>query len=200
MKACATPGADQAVSSLKRISELLERRDVVILDTETTGHRAAEVIELSVIDTRGEVLFDRLIRPRQMLMNRYAYKVHGISLDMLTAEPTLPEVLPELEPILENSVVLAWNAPFDHLMIQRSRQIWDLEPRQFRHECAMLLYAALHGRRSFGLHRAIKAMGLEHVLAEHESHRALGDVNLLLELLRSVVASGSESVLSPTLP
>ena len=135
-----------------------------------------------------------------MLMNSYAYKVHGISLEMLEGEPTLPEVLPELEPILERSTVLAWNAPFDHLMIQRSREIWDLRPREFRHECAMLLYAALHGRRSFGLHRAVKAMGLEHVLQRHVSHRALGDVYLVLELLRAAVKNGEVPIASAAVP
>jgi len=180
--------------SRQAIAELLQRRDVVILDTETTGHRQAEVIELSIIDTRGKVLFDRLIRPRRMVMNKYAYRVHGISLEMLADKPTLPEVIDELNAVLDNSTVLAWNAPFDHLMVQRSRAIWGLEPREFEHQCAMLLYAAFHRRRSFGLHRAIQAHGLQDLMANNESHRALGDVNLVLGLLRAVVAEPVEQL------
>jgi len=177
-----------SAASRKAIADLLQRRDVVILDTETTGHRQAEVIELSIIDTRGKVLFDQLIKPRRMLMNKYAYRVHGISLDMLADKPTLPEVLDELSSVLDDSMVLAWNAPFDHLMIQRSRAIWDLKPREFEHQCAMLLYAAFHGRRSFGLHRAVQTQGLDELIRNNESHRALGDVNLVLGLLQAVVA------------
>ncbi len=157
----------------------------VILDTETTGTRQAEVIELSIINLQGEVLFDQLIRPRRMEMNRHAQKVHGISLAELEDKPSLPEVMAELSPILERSLVLAWNALFDKLMIQRSRMIWDLPPGDFRTMCAMRLYASLYGKRTFGLHRAVEGEGLTHLLQRHSSHRALGDVNLVLELLRA---------------
>lgn len=44
----------------------LVTRNVVILDTETTGLGAdAEVVELAVLSPRGEVLFDSLVRPRK---------------------------------------------------------------------------------------------------------------------------------------
>ena len=186
---------EQPADKLTEIRELLSRSDAVILDTETTGHKHAEVIEVSIIDMAGNVLFDRLIRPRRMVMNRYAQRVHGISLSMLAAEPTLPELLPELNEILDCSLVLAWNASFDNLMLQRSRAIWDLEPREFDHQCAMRLYAGLRGQRDFGLHRAVREHGLEHLLELHESHRALGDVNLVLELLKTVAVSEDDPLL-----
>src|SRR5690606_16006245 len=90
------------------IRHLLDREDVLILDTETTGLGQAEVIELSVIDTRGTVLLDTLIRPRTGVMNPYAQRVHGITLEMLTDQPTWPEVLPELRRIAGAATVLAW--------------------------------------------------------------------------------------------
>lgn len=185
--------ASDLAKCLDRIVELLSRPDAVILDTETTGHKQAEIIEVSIINMAGEVLFDELIRPRQMLMNSYAQKVHGIALDMLEDKPTLPELLPQLEPILDSSLVVAWNSSFDNLMVQRSRAIWDLPPRAFDHLCAMQAYAGLKGKRSFGLHRAISEHGLDGLLADHVSHRALGDVNLVLELLRVVAAGAREA-------
>lgn len=181
-----------------RIRQVLLDSTAVILDTETTGTRQAEIIELSIINLQGEVLFDQLIRPRRMQMNRHAEQVHGISLAELDGKPSLPEVLEELSPILERSLVLAWNALFDKLMIQRSRLIWDLPPGDFRTLCAMRLYAGLYAKRTFGLHRAVEGEGLGHLLVEHASHRALGDVNLVLELLR--VASTPRSPVEETLP
>lgn len=160
----------------------------MILDTETTGLKQAEIIEISIINMSGEVLLDRLIRPRRMQMNPYAFRVHGITLDELVDQPTLPELLEELSPILSDNLVLAWNASFDKLMIQRSLGIWGLGAIEFQEQCAMRLYAALHGQRSFGLQRAIESQGLLHLLEEHVSHRALGDVNLVLELFRAVAA------------
>lgn len=172
--------------SLARIRELLTDGGAVILDTETTGLKQAEVIEISIVNMAGEVLMDRLIRPRRMEMNPYAFRVHGITLDELADQPTLPELLDELSPILRGNLVLAWNASFDKLMIQRSLDVWGLEAIDFNEQCAMRLYAALHGQRSFGLQRAIESQGLQHLLEQHVSHRALGDANLVLELFRAV--------------
>ncbi len=43
----------------------LATRNVCIVDTETTGlGNDAEVVEITVLSTRGEVLFDSLVRPR----------------------------------------------------------------------------------------------------------------------------------------
>src|SRR5690625_1385577 len=173
--------------SLARLRALFRRADAVILDTETTGHKQAEVIEVAVMHLDGRVLFDELIRPRRMVMNRYAERVHGISLEMLEDKPVLPEVLDRLESILATSHVLAWNSGFDALMLKRSRKISGLEPRPFRHECAMRLYAGLHGRKSYALHDAINDEGLAGLLKEIPSHRALGDVQLVQRLLRASV-------------
>lgn len=190
----------QREKNLARIREHFGRGDVVILDTETTGHKQAEVIEIAVIDLRGRVLFDELIRPRRMEMNRYAERVHGIKLGMLKDRPRLPELLPVLEPILRSSLVLAWNSGFDALMIERSCRIWELEPIPFEHECAMRLYAGLHGRSSYALHDAIADQGLDALFREHRSHRALGDVRLVRELLRSSVAGVASGGSAVTLP
>lgn len=177
---------ERQLRTVQAIAGLLRHGDAVILDTETTGLGHAEVIEVSVIDMRGEVLFDQMIRPRRMEMNPYAYRVHGISLDALTGMPTFPEITPELDAILDRALVLAWNAPFDSKMINNSRAAWGLAPKTFLYRCAMELYGRLYGRRSIGLHKAIRAAGLDSALEQHVSHRALGDVRLVLELLRSV--------------
>ena len=174
--------ADRAQSA---ICELLERDDVLILDTETTGVGNAEIIEVSLIDTSGEVLLDTLVRPRVDRMNPYAQRVHGISAEMLTNQPTWPEVLPELERVAKSATILAWNAGFDSQMVVNSSVAWQLEPPRLLFVCAMRLYAQLHGRRGYGLHRAVRDRGMQHLFERHASHRALGDVNLVLELLRS---------------
>jgi len=59
--------------------------------------------------------------------------------------------------------------------------------------CAMRLYARLHGRSSFGLHKAVVAEGLDELLTQHASHRALGDVIFVLELLKQVAAQAENS-------
>jgi DNA polymerase-3 subunit epsilon len=176
---------DRVRKAREAILELLRRDDVLILDTETTGVGDAEVIELSLIDTRGTVLLDTLIRPRRETMNPYAQRIHGISLEMLAEQPCWPEVLPELIRVAGRSTLLAWNAPFDRQMLVNSSLAWDLEPPRLLFVCAMRLYAQLHGRRGYGLHRAIRDRGMQHLFELHASHRALGDVRLALELLQA---------------
>lgn len=176
---------ERAERAQSAICELLERDDVFILDTETTGVGDAEVIELSLIDTSGRVLLDTLVRPRRSRMNPYAQRVHGITVDMLDDQPSWPEVLPELERIAERATILAWNAGFDRQMLVNSSRAWHLDPPRLLFVCAMRLYAQLHGRRGYGLHRAIRDRGMQQLFERHASHRALGDVNLVLELLRA---------------
>jgi DNA polymerase-3 subunit epsilon len=166
------------------VRSLLDREDVLILDTETTGLGDAEVIELSVIDTRGEVKLDTLIKPRTRSMNPFAQRVHGISLGMLDDAPEWPQVLPELKRLIDRSTVLAWNAPFDARMLEQTSATWGLDHPRILFVCAMRLYGGLHPGRRKGLHKAVADQGLSHLLKRHESHRALGDVNFVLEVLK----------------
>lgn len=170
------------------IAGLLDRDDVLILDTETTGMGAAEVIEVSVIDTRGRVLVDTLVRPKTRQMNPYAQRVHGIGFPMLAGAPTWPEVLPELAAHLDRATVLAWNAPFDRKMLEQTSAVWGLEHPRILFVCAMRLYAKLQGIKPRALHKVLVDLELSHLTRRHASHRALGDVHFVLEILRKVAA------------
>lgn len=185
------PGeTDQRKSEWARVTgavrELLARPDVLILDTETTGLKDAEVIEVALVDMEGKVRLNTLVRPRAQVMNPYAQRVHGISLQDLRDQPSWPEVLPELAAIAGDATILAWNAPFDARMLEQTSARWGLPHPRLLFVCAMRLYARLHGRSSFGLHKAVAAEGLDTLLTQHASHRALGDVTFVLELLKRV--------------
>jgi len=169
------------------IQSLLEREDVLILDTETTGMKGAEVIELSVINTKGETLLDTLIKPQTTFMNPYAQRVHNISMDMLQDAPTWPDVLPELHAIAKHSTVLAWNASFDAKMLEQTSELWRLEHPKWLFVCAMRLYAKKRGIKPRGLHKAVVDERQEQLLESYQSHRALADVIFVLEVLRATV-------------
>ncbi|MGL4611475.1 MAG: 3'-5' exonuclease [Trueperaceae bacterium] len=167
---------------------LLERDDVLILDTETNGIAGvSEIIEVSVINTKGDILLDTLLEPKHMTMNPFAQRVHGIHLDMLQDAPTWPDILPELAALADRRTVLAWNAPFDAGMVKQTSSIWGLEQPTWLFICAMRLYAKKRGIKNRGLHKAVLDEGLAHLLELHSSHRALGDVHFVLEVLRATV-------------
>lgn len=170
------------------IESLLERDDILILDTETTSAgKGAEVIELSVINTKGEVLLDTLIKPKVQKMNPFAQRVHGISLSMLQSAPTWPEILPQLSEHADRRTVLAWNAPFDRGMLQQTSEVWGLDHPRWLFVCAMRLYAKKRGIKIRGLHKCVVDENVEHLFKSYKSHRALGDIVFVLEVLRSTV-------------
>lgn len=53
----------------------------IVIDTETAGFYSGwdELLQVSVIDGEGYVLFDRLIKPSRRKKWPYAQRVHGIS-------------------------------------------------------------------------------------------------------------------------
>ena len=179
---------------LSAVRTLLTRPDVLILDTETTGLKGAEVIEVALIDMQGRTRLETLVRPKTQRMNLHAQRVHGLSLYDLRDQPTWPDVLPELVRVAGDATILAWNAPFDARMLEQTSACWGLPHPKLLFVCAMRLYARLHGRSSFGLHKAVVAEGLDELLTQHASHRALGDVMFVLELLKHVTAENADQV------
>ena len=163
---------------------LLGRTDVLILDTETTGLSDAEVIELALVDTTGTVRLNTLLKPHTPAMNPHAERVHGISLGELQAQPSWPEVLPDFVALAKDATIVAWNASFDARMLEQTSARWGLPQPKLLYVCAMRLYAQTHARTSYGLHKAVVTEGLAELLTQHTSHRALGDVVFVLELLK----------------
>ena len=114
----AAAGLTKGASTLagRTLGELLDRKDVLVIDTETTGlDRRSEVLEVAVIDTTGRVLLDTVSLP-QGRIPRDASDVHGLTrarLRTMGARPW-PAVHAELALLLEDaSSVIAWNAEFD---------------------------------------------------------------------------------------
>jgi DNA polymerase III subunit epsilon len=168
------------------IASLLNRNDVLILDTETNGiGKSSEVIEVSVINTKGEVLLDTLLKPKIMTMNPFAERVHGISLDMLHGAPSWPEIFPQLRALADRRTILAWNASFDAGVLEQTSSIWKLPQPRWLFVCAMRLYAKKRGIKLRGLHKSVVDEGLGDLLNIYQSHRALGDVQFVLEVLKA---------------
>jgi DNA polymerase III subunit epsilon len=172
------------------IASLLDRDDILILDTETNSiGKNAEVIEVSVINTKGDVLLDSLVKPKTMMMNPFAERVHGVSLKMLKDAPSWPDVFPSLATLADRRTILAWNAPFDAGMLEQTSAVWELQHPRWLFICAMRLYAKKRGTKYRGLHKSVVDEGLAHLLEVYDSHRALGDVKFVLEVLKATTKS-----------
>ena len=89
----------------------------VILETETTGlSKDAQVIEIGVIDTSGEVLFDSYIQPT-IAVTPEAFNVHCISNDILQFAPSFGFIYPKLEFITKNKTIISYNHLFEERVL-----------------------------------------------------------------------------------
>ena len=184
-------------SALLWARETVLAPDVVFLDTETTGVKPTDdVVDIAVISTSGDLLFQQLVKPARPIPADTA-AFNGISNAMVADAPNFHEIYPALAELLADRTVVAYNVEFDRTMLHaaaaRRRLPW-LESTTWT--CAMEAYAAFNGESSW--HRpGFRWMSLEKATARlgilKPTHRALADA----EACRAVVHALARVTLDP---
>jgi DNA polymerase-3 subunit epsilon len=104
------------------LEQPLGRLPFTLFDVETTGlfpadgHRICEVALLRVRAGRVEARFETLIDPQRPL-DPQAFAVNGISPTILHDAPCFPAVADALMELIDGTVLVAHNAPFDLLFL-----------------------------------------------------------------------------------
>jgi DNA polymerase-3 subunit epsilon len=124
-------------------NHILTLDGVVILDTETTD-LYGEIIEIAVIDLEGNVLLNQRIKPVGVIAAG-AEAIHGISLNDLVDCPTFPEVYEQIKKVIEQKIVVIYNAAFDRARLHDDCERHGLEYIKFGYDCAMNWYAQWYG-------------------------------------------------------
>ena len=168
--------------------ELLEREDVLVLDTETTGRgERAEIIESALIDTPGKARFLSLCRPEKPIPID-AMRVHKITDRMVADAKTWPGIHKAVKKLFKQAeYVLAWKAEFDESMLRQTAERYGL---QWKNKYKLHdLFRDYRELRSDKLcHSLEKACGHEGVPRdESKAHRALPDCYDVLEVMRTYV-------------
>src|SRR5215213_3062223 len=89
---------------------LLLKEDFVVLDSETTGlGNPIDFVEVGVLSSRGEPLFDSLIKP-SCRVEPSASRVHGHTMKSLSGERCFVEVYPDLLEVMWAKRVIVYNA------------------------------------------------------------------------------------------
>ena len=105
---------------------LMQRDDWRVVDIETTGlGLEAEVVEASIIDNRGEILLDTVVRPRTA-PEPQASKVHGLHGDVLRNQPRFEQVYGRLAQLLTGRTVVAYHAEFDRHVLAHTCRVAGL--------------------------------------------------------------------------
>jgi DNA polymerase-3 subunit epsilon len=167
------------------------KKQPVYLDTETTGlERSDEIIEISIIDDEGQVLFSSLVKPSQCIPAS-STRIHGITDEMVHSSRTWPAVWPEVRAALFGRLIVLYNAEFDLRMMQQSHARYRLPWKDKFTTCDLLkLYAEFHGewdprRRSYR-YQSLAAAGQHCRISLPNAHRSTADTLLTRALLHHI--------------
>jgi DNA polymerase III epsilon subunit-like protein len=160
--------------------ELNER--ALIIDTETVGvGPSIEIVELALGDCSGEIVYHTLVRP---LFNKIprATKEPRFERDEFGAAPEWADVWAEVAPLVNNKLLVAYNAAFDRRALSAMRERYRQPANERGWRCAMqLVKRAVGARKNLTLADACALYNLA-----GGNHRADVDVKATCQLLRAV--------------
>jgi DNA polymerase-3 subunit epsilon len=188
------PFQEDRLKAIQFAREKILRRPLY-LDTETTGLRDVdEIVEISILDHDGGVLFGSLVRPTQMIPAN-AIAIHGITDDMVRDAPRWIDIWPKVESIFKGREVGIYNADFDIRLMMQTHKIQGIQRTGFSHEffCIMQLYAQFYGawnpsRRSYRW-QSLDNAGQQCGIDLPNSHRAGDDAALARAVLHHIASS-----------
>jgi DNA polymerase III epsilon subunit-like protein len=176
-----------------------QRTPFLLLDTETTGkleHRGFQIVEVAVVNQDSQVLYQSLCKP-DIAMQSSASEVSGITDAQLASEPTFAQIWPSLVQLLTSTdvPVYTWNADFDREVLLLTAKRFQLPvpaaiSDKNRWRCAMKLHARWYGEWSNGKndyrYQPLEWACIELEIEESEHHRAVGDAQNTLRVLRAI--------------
>lgn len=173
----------ETATLLSLLREVLRGHGWLALDTETTrlGPRA-EIIEIAIVEPDGRELTMR-VWPRGRI-SRSAAAIHRIDAGQLEGAPKFTEIARVICERLEDRVVLAYNAAFDHQVLRRELERAGLTEPRSRWLCLRDLTTRWAGQ-SLTLEEAMARFGLE---PEQPRHRAAPDARSVARLARVLAA------------
>jgi DNA polymerase-3 subunit epsilon len=188
MNSTGTPSLRQR--SIETARAVLDKSPV-FLDTETTGLGSEdEIIELSIIDHDGSLLFDSLIRPTKPIPTD-ATAIHGITNDDVQTARPWPIVWPEVRGFLFGRLIVIYNQEFDLRMLQQTHSRYKMPWKERLNTFDLMkLYAEFRGewdprRRSYR-YISLSAAGKQCSIALPNSHRSAADSLLTRSVLMHI--------------
>ena len=117
-------------NKLSKVSQSIRelfKEGFVLLDTETTGlGENDQLIELAIIDDTNKTLHDSRYRPT-VAISSGAANVHGITADVLKDKPTFERDADHVRALLQDKVVVIFNAEYDLKILRNTYRAFRLE-------------------------------------------------------------------------
>ncbi len=174
-------------------------QELVIVDVETTGlspfggDRIIEIAALKIKDLKPVGQFYSLINPRREI-SWGAYRVNGISQDMVASAPVADIVMPQFLKFLGKSNVVGHNVKFDlgFLMHELLRLNLNLKKGLRAHDTMQMARRTLPGLASYSLANVARCLNIITI----QQHRAMADVHLTFEVFNRLVTRAKQQPLS----
>jgi DNA polymerase-3 subunit epsilon len=176
-------------------------------DIETTGldPKLDRIVEFGAIkfDRQGIMArYSTLINP-EIPMPEEAGKINGISDAMLSGKPIIEETLPHFLKFIQNTVIIAHNAPFDCGFVNENlKRLYNAEdsaripfpalPNPIA-DTLVLCREFLPGRKSYSLQNLAADLGI----STRNAHRAEDDALLCMEIFIRSMEQCKSTVLEP---
>lgn len=172
--------------ALRRLAE----EPFVVLDTETTGLLAPEIVSIAVLDDAGRTLLHEFVRPAKPI-EPGATRITGITAASLAGMPAFPAVAGDVARHIEGKRVVIYNAAYDVAALENTHRRYGLPLPPFEAWCAMEWFARIHGqwddtRAAFvwqPLHKAAAHFGV----SVESAHDALADCLTTWGVLREAM-------------
>lgn len=151
--------------------------DFLILDVETTGLTAEtgdRVCEIGAVKICGGAVidtFDSLIDPQRPI-SAGAFAVNRIHPRMLLNAPTFPQIIDRLIKMMDNSILVAYNAPFDISFIRHEFRLSGIQlPKNPVVDALAIARQLLPGIGKYNQENVAQVLGIPFPL----KHRAFED-------------------------
>lgn len=176
------------VEDLFDLEQLLREVTFALFDVETTGlspaygHRVCEVACLCV---RGGVEtghFESLVDPERAI-SAGAFRVNRITPEMLVGAPPFSAITEPLLGLMEDSVLVAHNAPFDLGFLAKELELAKLAPPEGPIVDTLALSRRIYSSASHSLSAITRTLELP----LEPTHRAMSDVQATRNLLDRIL-------------
>ncbi len=186
---------DPTKEAFSEILTVLDKRDFLVLDTETTGLNDPEIVSIGIVDNNGKVVIDELVRPAK-LIEPGASRITGITNDLVRNSPLFPTIYERLKDAVSGKLVVIYNAAYDLQVLDASCRRHNLEMPQFSHWCAMKWFAKVYrkwdaSKNDFKWQRLSRAASYFDIDQQH-SHNALADCMTTLQVVEAGLTRARE--------
>lgn len=112
--------------------------DFIAIDVETAQGPRWSICQIGLAFVKEQQIMKQtsfLIQPPENAYQQGNIKVHGITPDKTKDKPLFPVVWKTIEPLLQNSIIVAHNASFDIDCLSKTLTYYQLEIPEFKYLC-----------------------------------------------------------------